>query len=162
MIRCFFLPTALGRGSWKRSFWPTILHLGFNTETQRERERENCLCSHYSFCTMNKSSLFGAVLGKVSLKNLPSPSPPVASPQKTTRLLPWILFISKTLAVASFAAVPALGCPRIKRWDLTRRWLTSLSLATQHQQYIGCKTCAGRVEGGGCQHFRQVEHLKST
>lgn len=158
MIRCFFLQTALGRGSWKRSFWPTILHLGFNTET--ERERENCLCSHYSFSTMNKSSLLWAVLGKVSLKNLPSP-PPVASPQKTTHLLPWMVFISKTLAVASFAAVPALGCPRIKRWDLTRRWLTSLSLATQHQQYIRCKTCAGRVEGGGCQHLRQVEY-KST
>lgn len=33
----FFLQSALGRGSWKWSIWPTILHLGFNTETEKEK-----------------------------------------------------------------------------------------------------------------------------
>lgn len=73
----FFLQHALGRGSWKWSVWPTILHHGLNIET--ERDEENFLYSHYSFCTMQQSSRFWAVLGSRFLKNLPSPSPPVTS-----------------------------------------------------------------------------------
>lgn len=143
----FFLQCALGRGSWKWSVWPTILHLCLNTET--ERDEENCLYSHYSFCTMQQSSCFWAVLGSRFLKPSLSFSTRDISTRdissRTSLHLRWsFFFIFETLAVASFAAVPALGCPWFTSWDLTRLWLTSLSLANSISSTSGVR----HVQGG--------------
>ncbi len=60
MIRCFFSPKCSRTRIMKTVSLTNYPPPWFQ---YRNRERENCLCSHYSFYTMNKCSLFWAVLG---------------------------------------------------------------------------------------------------
>lgn len=73
-------------------------------------ERELPLIIHHT----TKLALWSKARLKVTLKNLPSPSPPAASPLEHLVFFTPVFFIFESLAVASFAAVPALGCPVLK------------------------------------------------
>lgn len=125
-----------------------------NTETERRRELP--LLSLFILQHAAELMFLSCAWLKVALKNLPSPSPPMASPHEH------LLFIfcdrSSVVGCGQFCGCACLRLSLNHSWDLTRLWLTSLSLAKQHQQHSRCQTCAGRVEGRGCQHFRKVEH----
>lgn len=155
-----FLSSTLGRG-WKWSHFDQLSSILFRMHKEREREnRFYSLIIHYilHYAPKHIVNVAEKCLAQGFFKTFPLLHP---CHLLTSFLLPLaVIFIFMMLAVASSAAVPALGCPKVQRWDLTRRWLTSLSL-TKQQQCSRCQTLAGRVEGGGCQHFGKVEY-KST